>query len=341
MASQTMSTSEVLLEARHQHHVFDLKPSTGLSNVVQNLLRPKMQTIEGLAPEDSNHVHLPSQPSQQLINDKYGKRKENISYGHNGIISLSQKTDDDGKSHFYATRKYYRRVQESSRAYRKRVTTAFCISACLQHHNVLSPLELFQNKDGTFCEVSPFCDGGDLEALILQARKLGSQEADCYFKQLVQGVDYLHSAGVAHQDLNSKSLLLTENGVLKITNFRFADCFRQSWEAEDQVKRSSTRCGSIHYIAPEVFVEKKFDPRPVDMWAVGLVYMTMRTGKLLWRFAAEGGDEYYDKYLGDRKALWGYRPIENLRNVCGTSFDMQIRAKYIAGTLPNRYTVFA
>ena len=31
--------------------------------------------------------------------------------------------------------------------------------------------------------------------------------------------------------------------------------------------------------------------------------------------AAEAADEYYDKYLQDRKGIWGYRPIENLENV--------------------------
>lgn len=58
-----------------------------------------------------------------------------------------------------------------------------------------------------------------------------------------------------------------------------------------------------------------FDARMVDMWAVGLIYLQMRTGKLLWGIAAEGADEGYDRYLVERKSLWGYRPIENLNGV--------------------------
>jgi hypothetical protein len=45
------------------------------------------------------------------------------------------------------------------------------------------------------------------------------------------------------------------------------------------------------------------------------VYLVMRTGKLLWNFAAEGGDDYYDKYLQDPRYLCGYRPIENPEDV--------------------------
>jgi len=51
------------------------------------------------------------------------------------------------------------------------------------------------------------------------------------------------------------------------------------------------------------------------MWAVGLTYLEMRTGKLFWGFAAEGADEGYDKYLVERESLWGFRPIENLSDV--------------------------
>ncbi|CZT40838.1 uncharacterized protein RSE6_00502 [Rhynchosporium secalis] len=68
------------------------------------------------------------------------------------------------------------------------------------------------------------------------------------------------------------------------------------------------------YIAPEVFAEKTFDGKAVDMWAAGIVYMEMRGGKTLWEMAAEGADEDYDGYLRDRVGLWGFRPVENLRN---------------------------
>jgi len=69
------------------------------------------------------------------------------------------------------------------------------------------------------------------------------------------------------------------------------------------------------YIAPEVFVETMFDGKAVDIWAVGVVYMEMRCGKVLWEMAAEGADESFDAYLRERVGLWGFRPVENLKNV--------------------------
>ena len=74
-------------------------------------------------------------------------------------------------------------------------------------------------------------------------------------------------------------------------------------------------CGSAPYIAPEEYVDKEFDPRAVDVWACGIIYMAMRTGRHLWRVAQKGEDEFFDRYLEDRKEEEGYRPIEVLRRV--------------------------
>lgn len=71
-------------------------------------------------------------------------------------------------------------------------------------------------------------------------------------------------------------------------------------------------CGSAPYIAPEEYTESEFDPRAVDVWACGVIYMAMRTGRHLWRVAKKSEDEYYSRYLMDRKNESGYEPIEML-----------------------------
>jgi protein-serine/threonine kinase len=157
------------------------------------------------------------------------------------------------------------------------------------------------------------CDGGNLAAFILRCDKLDAVEADCFFKQLARGVEYLHSVGVAHRDLKPENLLLTSIGILKIADFGEAECFRLPWE--EQVRMSSGRCGTISYIAPEIFLDSEYDPRPVDVWAMGMIYMVMMTGKLLWSVALKGHDNTYTGYLNDRYMLAGFRPIERLLNV--------------------------
>jgi protein-serine/threonine kinase len=158
-----------------------------------------------------------------------------------------------------------------------------------------------------------YCAGGDLYSLILSAGKLEELEADCYFKQLMSGVEYMHEIGVAHRDLKPENLLLTQNGCLKITDFGNGECFRMAWEKEAHL--TAGLCGSAPYIAPEEYTDKEFDPRAVDVWATGVIYMAMRTGRHLWRTAKRDEDEFYERYLEGRRREAGYEPIESLSRV--------------------------
>lgn len=74
-------------------------------------------------------------------------------------------------------------------------------------------------------------------------------------------------------------------------------------------------CGSAPYIAPEEYIDKEFDPRAVDVWATGVIYMAMRTGRHLWRVAKRDEDEFFDRYVEGRRGDDGYGPIETLHRV--------------------------
>ncbi|EEH10381.1 serine/threonine-protein kinase hal4 [Histoplasma capsulatum G186AR] len=140
----------------------------------------------------------------------------------------------------------------------------------------------------------------------------------------MRGVEYMHEMGVAHRDLKPENLLLTTHGALKITDFGNGECFRMAWEKEAHM--TAGLCGSAPYIAPEEYVDKEFDPRAVDVWATGVIYMAMRTGRHLWRVAQRDEDEFYDRYLEGRRDEDGYAPIETLhrarcRNVIYSILD--------------------
>lgn len=247
--------------------------------------------------------------------DKYGKCQEIVGRGAFGIVRISHKVDprDHKMEQLYAVKEFRRRPQETAKKYQKRLTSEFCISSSLRHPNVIHTLDLLQDAKGDYCEVMEYCAGGDLYTLVLAAGKLEVAEADCLFKQLMRGVEYMHEMGVAHRDLKPENLLLTNHGALKITDFGNGECFRMAWEEEAHM--TAGLCGSAPYIAPEEYVEKEFDPRAVDLWAVGVIYMAMRTGRHLWRVARKDEDEFYKRYLEGRKHEDGYAPIETLHRV--------------------------
>jgi len=247
--------------------------------------------------------------------EKYGKCQEIVGRGAFGIVRISHKPDPNNANNelLYAVKEFRRRPQETSKKYQKRLTSEFCISSSLRHPNVIHTLDLLQDAKGDYCEVMEYCAGGDLYTLVLAAGTLQVSEADCYFKQLMRGVEYMHEMGVAHRDLKPENLLLTTHGGLKITDFGNGECFRMAWEKEAHM--TAGLCGSAPYIAPEEYQGGEFDPRAVDVWACGVIYMAMRTGRHLWRVARKDEDEFYQRYLEGRRDEDGYAPIETLHRV--------------------------
>lgn len=251
-------------------------------------------------------------PAQSLL-QKYGKCQEIVGKGTYGIVRVAHKFDKTlNREILFAVKEFKRRAQESEKHFSKRLTSEYCISSSLHDNNIIHTLDLMRDGRGECCQVMEFCDGGDLYSLILASEGgLKQGEADCFFKQLVRGVVYMHSMGVAHCDLKPENLLLTCTGSLKISDFGNAECFQMAWENE--VHLSSGVCGSRPYIAPEQFKDRDFDPRAVDIWATGVIYMVMRTGSYLWRVASLDEDLLYEKYLMGRKQKHGFEPIEALR----------------------------
>jgi len=324
---------EMLPDGAHQHLLKSAKRQEKLSDMLREMLGGKKR--EEPSPDDHQSLSLMSTWVDQLRSErdklasdkkggpnstatlvqKYGKCQEIVGRGAFGIVRISHKTDpkDNKSEQLFAVKEFRRRPQESPKKYQKRLTSEFCISSSLRHPNVIHTLDLLQDAKGDYCEIMEFCAGGDLYTLVLAAGKLEVVEADCYFKQLMCGVEYLHEMGVAHRDLKPENLLVTTHGCLKITDFGNGECFRMAWEQEAHM--TAGLCGSAPYIAPEEYTDKEFDPRAVDVWATGVIYMAMRTGRHLWRVAKRDEDEFFERYLEGRRGDDGYGPIETLHRV--------------------------
>lgn len=310
----------------HEHHLKGSKRQEKLSDMWKSLLgRKQDQPAEADLSLVSSWVDTLKQEKESLAGDKrggpnqsitlvekYGKCQEVVGRGAFGIVRISHKKMENGEK-LFAVKEFRRRPEETEKKYSKRLTAEFCISSSLRHPNVIHTLDLLKDQKGDYCEVMEYCSGGDLYTLVLAAGKLEVIEADCYFKQMMRGVEYLHEMGVAHRDLKPENLLLTSHGALKITDFGNGECFRMAWENDAHMV--SGLCGSAPYIAPEEYIDKEFDARAVDVWACGVIYMAMRTGRHLWRVAKKDEDEFYERYLEGRRDEEGYGPIESLHRV--------------------------
>lgn len=202
-----------------------------------------------------------------------------------------------------------RRHSETVDKYIKRVTSEFCISSTLKHTNVVQTFDLLPLNETSrvFCQVMEYCDGGDLFTLIAETtRGLEPAECNCFFKQLMHGVAFLHRMGVVHRDLKPENLLLTADGCLKISDFGSAEGHAIDQEQqidEDAAFYSSGLVGSEPYIAPEEFIQDAYDAKKADVWSCAVIYMVMKTGRNMWQIASEGVDDDYDRFIKFRRLL--------------------------------------
>lgn len=292
-----------------ENHIIDGLNSTSTTT---NSNQTQEQTLHSFSDSTKHSVSVSKQKDSLSFVEKYGHCQEVLGKGAFGVVRICHKKSANKKDleSLYAVKEFKKRNNESSEKYSKRLTAEFCISSSLHHPNIVATLDLFQDAKGDYCEVMEYCAGGDLFTLIIASGKLEYMEADCFFKQLIKGVVYMHDVGVCHRDLKPENLLLTSNGILKITDFGNSECFKMAWEKD--IYLSGGICGSTPYIAPEEYTQEEFDPRPVDIWACGVIYMAMRTGRQLWN-TAKKDDKFYLKYLKARKEKDGYEPIENLK----------------------------
>lgn len=75
----------------------------------------------------------------------------------------------------------------------------------MHHQNVIATLDLLQDTEGVYRQIMEYCSGGDLYIVLLAPEQLGEAEADCFYQQLLQGVEYIHEMGVAHRDLKPET----------------------------------------------------------------------------------------------------------------------------------------
>lgn len=251
----------------------------------------------------------------QKMTEKYGCCKYTLGFGSYGVVRLSQKRVKE-HNELYAIKEFKFDTRKCSYTrYINNVTKEFCLSNLLKHENIVNVYDIYQDeKSGLFYQTLEYCSGGDLFSYVEKRGKLKKGEADCFFKQILEAVKYFHDLGFAHCDLKPENILVAKEGVIKISDFGGAEVA----EFNNSKKLSSGIKGSKPYIAPEQYTYNEYDPMKADIWACGLIYIGMVTGKSLWK-SATMSDFRFRIYLralrgyANEDGSTGYLPIEELK----------------------------
>jgi len=123
-------------------------------------------------------------------------------------------------------------------------------------------------------------------------------EIKCLFRQVLEGVEYLHKSDIIHRDLKISNLLLNSRGILKIADFGMA--------REIDNKPMTPQVVTVWYRAPELLFGAREYTKAIDIWSVGLIL-----GELLLHTPVLPGENESEE-VQLIIALLGTPPSENL-----------------------------
>ncbi|KAK5113011.1 hypothetical protein LTR85_011033 [Meristemomyces frigidus] len=262
-------------------------------------------------------VHVPETlevdecPLTEHFNLLSRMNKKQIGEGGAASVMLMQSktaSTGEGKQKVFAVKEFreWDESEEDESEYQRKIKSEYAIAKSCVHPNIVETYRLcYSEKKTKWHHVMELCDQGDLVDII-KTRNLSREDRDCMFKQLLRGVDYLHSRGVAHRDIKAENLLLTKEGCLKIADFGTSDVFSGKHPGLQHCRRPSIikpdaeiryckpgLVGSRPYMAPELLAhDRPYDPRRIDVWSCAIVYVTLIMEGNIWDAAVPESKNY-------------------------------------------------
>jgi serine/threonine-protein kinase len=142
--------------------------------------------------------------------------------------------------------------------------------AAMSHPNIVTVLTA-EKEDDRFFIVMEYVPGETLEARIMREGALDLADALDFTCQICNAVDHAHRSGVLHRDLRPGNILVSDAGMVKVTDFgtsRFLEI----------AAHGTTVIGSPPYMAPEQFLGKAVFAS--DVYSIGVTMYQMLTGAL-------------------------------------------------------------
>ncbi|EPY54085.1 HAL protein kinase Ppk8 [Schizosaccharomyces cryophilus OY26] len=220
-----------------------------------------------------------------VLSTKYGKVGKLVGEGASGYVRLIH--DPDGSCSHVA--KVFRPPIDKKflRRYVRFFIAEYSIASTLHHPNIVQVYDIIYAKH-TIIQVLEYTPL-DLFSFVVDGHCV-TDKADQLFYQLLHGIYYMHSVGLAHRDIKLDNLMLDKNYNLKIIDFGTAFVFH--YPLESTMIKAQGLVGSKPYVAPEVLSGKPYDPRAIDYWSCAVVYCCITNKKFPWRAPDESNKRF-------------------------------------------------
>uniref|UniRef100_A0A8B9KM15 non-specific serine/threonine protein kinase n=1 Tax=Astyanax mexicanus TaxID=7994 RepID=A0A8B9KM15_ASTMX len=193
----------------------------------------------------------------------------------NGQFAIVKRCKEKSTGVEYAAKFIKKRQSRASRrgVRREEIEREVNILQHLQHPNIISLHDVYENRTDVVL-ILELVSGGELFDFLAQKESLSEEEATEFIKQILDGVQYLHSKRISHFDLKPENIMLLDNNVplprIKLIDFGLAH------KIEDGVEFKNI-FGTPEFVAPEIV---NYEPLGLeaDMWSIGVITYILLSG---------------------------------------------------------------
>ena len=155
----------------------------------------------------------------------------------------------------------------------KRFNTEATNVASLTHPNIVSVYDVGHEGD-LYYIVMELVQGKTLKEIIVADGKLSWKWSANVAIQIASALETAHRNNIIHRDIKPHNIIITEDGIAKVTDFGIAKSVSNS-----TITAFGTTLGSVHYFSPEHARGGLTDAKS-DIYSLGVVLYEMLTGKV-------------------------------------------------------------
>jgi serine/threonine protein kinase len=159
--------------------------------------------------------------------------------------------------------KLLKEIYFSDESFRTRFRAEARFAASLQHSGIAQVYDYGEQDDKAYL-VMELVPGETLSRILSVEGRLSTDTALDIIGQAARALHIAHSAGIIHRDIKPANLMVTADGVLKITDFGIARGGGATVTQTGQVM------GTAQYVSPEQATGRKITPAS-DLYSLGVV----------------------------------------------------------------------
>ena len=190
----------------------------------------------------------------------------------NGGMATVYKAQDKVLKRYVAV-KVLREEFTTDEEFIRRFNTEAQSAASLAHPNIVSIYDV-GTEDNIYYIVMELIQGKTLKEIINEDGVLPWKWSLDIAMQIASALEVAHKNNIVHRDIKPHNIIITEDGVAKVTDFGIAKAVSNS-----TITAFGTTIGSVHYFSPE-HARGGFTDAKSDLYSLGVVMYEMLTGRV-------------------------------------------------------------